>query len=311
MMFLRCIMDSMSWILLALCAPVFDTIVNFIDKYLVGEKVKDYRAMPIFMGIVGTCAGIILFGLRGFPLFALTDMILILTAGILTYFSIYFYFKTLDFEETSIVVLLFQASPIITLVLSSVFLRETISFQQFLGFILVLSASTAISLDTSSKGAFKLNRSFYYIMASNIFWSSGAILFKYTAPSNDFVSTLGLEGIGIGIGALMAYLCHANLRKAFQDTLQKVSRPVLGLLTLNEILSLTGKWLVFWAVLLGPVALVDVVVSVQVFYAIAAGWVLTYLFPQIFKEDLSKSTLLLKIASAITLMVGVFLIAHI
>ena len=33
-------MDSMSWILLALCAPVFDTIVNFIDKYLVGEKLK-------------------------------------------------------------------------------------------------------------------------------------------------------------------------------------------------------------------------------------------------------------------------------
>ena len=44
----------------------------------------------------------------------------------------------------------------------------------------------------------------------------------------------------------------------------------------------------FWAVLLGPVALVDVVVSVQVFYAIAAGWVLTYFFPQIFKEDLPR-----------------------
>lgn len=304
-------MDSMSWILLALCAPVFDTIVNFIDKYLVGEKVKDYRAMPIFMGIVGTCAGSILFGLRGSPFFALTDMILILTAGILTYFSIYFYFKTLDFEETSVVVLLFQASPIITLILSTLFLHETISFQQFLGFILVLSASTAVSIDTTSKGTFKLNTSFYYIMASNILWSCGAILFKYTAPSNDFISTLGLEGIGIGIGALIAYLCNANLRKAFHKTIPNVSLPVLGLLTLNEILSLTGKWLVFWAVLLGPVALVDVVVSVQVFYAIAAGWVLTYFFPQIFKEDLSKNTLILKIASAITLMIGVFLIAHI
>lgn len=301
----------MSWIILALCAPVFDTVVNFIDKYLVGEKVKDYRALPIFMGIVGAIAGMILFAFRGYAFFAPVDMILILGAGILTYFSIYYYFKALDFEETSIVVLLFQASPIITLILSYLFLHESITLQQLLGFILVLAATTAVSLDSTSKGILKLNASFFYIMASNIFWSCGAIVFKYTAPSNDFVSTLGIEGIGIGLGALIAYTYDKDIRKAFLTTIPHVSLTVLGLLTLNEILSLTGKWLVFWAVLLGPVALVDVVVSVQVFYAITAGWILTFFFPHIFKEDLSRNALTLKIAAAITLMIGIYLIAHI
>lgn len=302
-------MDYMNWILLALCAPVFDTIVNFIDKYLVGEKLEDYRALPIFMGIVGVIAGSLLFAARGFQFFAPLDMILILGAGVLTYFSIYYYFKALDFEETSIVVLLFQASPLITLTLSALFLREVITLTQLLGFVLVLAASTAVSLDSTPKGKFSLSTSFYYIMASNIFWSCAAILYKYTAESNDFLSTLGVEGIGIGVGAIIAFSADKEIRKAFLTTMPKVSPAVLVLLTLNEILSLAGKWLVFWAVLLGPVALVDVVVSVQVFYAIITGWVLTRMFPHIFKEDISRKGLTIKIVAAVTLLAGIYLIS--
>lgn len=299
----------MSWIVFALCAPVFDTAVNFIDKYLVGEKLDDYRALPIFMGIVGTLAGCVLWALRGFHLLAGLDMIFILFAGVLTYFSVYYYFKTLDFEETSVVVLLFQASPIITLVLSALFLREIITLQQLFGFILVLAASTSVSINSVEPGKFSLSKSFYYIMASNVFWSCSAILYKYTAESNDFVTTLGVEGIGIGIGALMAFSFDKNIRHAFITSMPKISPSVLALLTLNEILSLAGKWTVFWAVLLGPVALVDVVVSVQVFYAIVTGWILTCVFPKIFKEDISKEGLLLKTVAALTLLIGIYLIS--
>lgn len=299
----------MSWIVFALCAPVFDTIVNFIDKYLVGEKLDDYRALPIFMGIVGTIAGLVLLAFRGFNLLPGLDMILLIFAGVLTYFSIYYYFKTLDFEETSIVVLLFQASPIITLALSALFLREVITLQQLFGFILVLAASTSVSINSVESGKFSLSKSFYYIMASNIFWSCSAILYKYTAESNDFVTTLGIEGIGIGVGALIAFSFDKKIRRAFVTSMPKVSLTVLSLLTLNELLSLAGKWIVFWAVLLGPVALVDVVVSVQVFYAILAGWILTRMFPKIFKEDISKKGLLLKTVAAFTLLIGVYLIS--
>ena len=299
----------MSWIVLALLAPVFDTAVNFIDKYLVGEKLEDYRAVPIFMGIVGTIAGLILYSVRGFQAMNGLDLPLILLAGILTYFSIYYYFKALDFEETSIVVILFQASPLITLVLSALFLREVITLTQLLGFILVLAASTTVSLDSVKPGKFSLSKSFYYIMTSNVFWSCAAILYKSTAVSNDFLSTLGVEGIGIGLGALMAFSFDKGIRQAFLTTMPKVSPSVLVLLTLNEILSLAAKWIVFLAVLLGPVALVDVVVSVQIFYAIITGWLLTRLFPKIFQENISRKGLTLKLFAGLTLMLGIYLIA--
>ena len=299
----------MNWIVLALVAPVFDTAVNFIDKYLVGEKLEDYRAIPIFMGIVGTVAGFILYALRGFQTMNGLDMPLILLAGVLTYFSIYYYFKALDFEETSVVVILFQASPLITLLLSTLFLNETITFMQLLGFILILAASTSVSLDSVKHGTFKLSRSFYYIMASNFFWSCAAIVYKGTADSNDFISTLGIEGIGIGLGALIAFTLDSGVRSAFLTTMPKISPHVLLLLILNEIVSLTARWIVFLAVLLGPVALVDVVVSIQIFYAIVSGWILTRLFPTLFNEDISHKGLTLKLIAGITLILGIYLIA--
>ncbi len=299
----------MNWIVLALFAPVFDTAVNFIDKYLVGEKLEDYRAVPIFMGIIGTLAGILLYALRGFQTMSGFDIPLILLAGVLTYFSIYYYFKALDFEETSVVVILFQASPLITLALSALFLREVITLTQLLGFILVLAASTTVSLDSVSPGRFTLSRSFYYIMASNVFWSCAAILYKSTAESNDLLSTLGVEGMGIGLGACIAFTCDKSVRNAFLTTIPKVSPSVFALLTLNEIMSLAAKWIVFLAVLLGPVALVDVVVSVQIFYAIITGWLLTKIFPKIFKEDISRKGLTLKLLAGLTLMLGIYLIA--
>ena len=261
------------------------------------------------MGIVGTIAGLILYSVRGFQAMNGLDLPLILLAGILTYFSIYYYFKALDFEETSIVVILFQASPLITLVLSALFLREVITLTQLLGFILVLAASTTVSLDSVKPGKFSLSKSFYYIMTSNVFWSCAAILYKSTAVSNDFLSTLGVEGIGIGLGALMAFSFDKGIRQAFLTTMPKVSPSVLVLLTLNEILSLAAKWIVFLAVLLGPVALVDVVVSVQIFYAIITGWLLTRLFPKIFQENISRKGLTLKLFAGLTLMLGIYLIA--
>ena len=123
------------------------------------------------------------------------------------------------------------------------------------------------------------------------------------------VSYTHLEGIGIGLGALMAFSFDKGIRQAFLTTMPKVSPSVLVLLTLNEILSLAAKWIVFLAVLLGPVALVDVVVSVQIFYAIITGWLLTRLFPKIFQENISRKGLTLKLFAGLTLMLGIYLIA--
>ena len=65
----------------------------------------------------------------------------------------------------------------------------------------------------------------------------------------------------------------------------------------------------FVALSLGPVALISVVSSINVFFAILFGWILTLIAPAVFKEGISRDELLHKAVWAIVLFVGIVLVS--
>ena len=64
----------------------------------------------------------------------------------------------------------------------------------------------------------------------------------------------------------------------------------------------------FYAISLGPIALVSVLGSASVFFAILLGWILTLFWPKVFNEDVSKQGLFKKVALSILAFLGIILV---
>lgn len=296
-----------TWIFYALLAPAVYAVVNFIDKYLLSKEVKDYNAMPIYTAITGFVVGTLFWVVNGFPLLSSRDSLIVIATGILTTWSLIAYFKALSFEETSKVIILFQMLPIVTLLLSFLFLKETITPKQFIGFILIIFASIAVSVEKEKKG-FILSPAFFYILIYDILWAASGVLIKFAINANSFWKILSYESWGIGIGGIMVYLIISPIRNAFNKSLKKITKRALSIIALNEGVFVLAKSLTFFAFSLGPVALVSVLENTQTFYGIIFGFALTIIAPSIFKEDISRKGLVKKLVASIILFLGILLL---
>ncbi|MEZ4668424.1 MAG: EamA family transporter [Anaerolineae bacterium] len=294
----------MSWVVYALLAPMVFIVVNFIDKLIVEKEIRNPLSLPPFVGVVAALSGIIMWIVTGFPVLELRDMLLVMSAGALHGAAATFYYKALSLEETSKLVILFQLQPVVLLVLSFLVLGEKISPQQLVGFVIILSAAIALSINRQA-GKLRPSAAMWYAVAVVCLTSAASIIFKFVVEGSSFNKIIAYESWGLAFGCLLVYLFVPGVRPAFHATLRTASRRAIGILCLNEGIFVIAKLLSYTAITLGPVALVSVLAGTQVFYGILIGWVLTVLAPAIYKESISRGSLLWKAAGAVVLFIGV------
>lgn len=296
-----------SWIAFALLSPVIYALVNFLDKYILQKEITDYTILPFYASMVSFIAGMIFFVATGFPLLPFKDGLLVIITGILTIWSLVLYFKVLSREATSIIIFLFQLIPVFVLILSIILLKETIQVKQYFGFALIFIATLIVTLKRHS-GKSSLS-TFAFMCVFNLISATTVILIKFAINVTSFSSILSYESWGIGVGGIILYLTFSPYRKRFHESLCIVRKKTLGVLLINETMYVVAKSFGFLAYSLGPVALVSVIGTSQVFFGFLYGALLTMFFPTIFKEDVSRKGLMKKVAAAILLFVGIWIIS--
>ena len=299
---------TINWLIPALLAPVAYTGVNFIDKYIVEKEVKDYRGMPIYGTIMGLVMGLVFWIATGFPVLILRDALILLLSGALIIWAAALYFKAISMEDASKLILLFQMTPIMILVMSYLFLGEKVTLEQFFGFFLILGSVLGVSDNISRKG-FQTTPTFWLILLVDFMWALSAILMKFSISENSFAEVLSYESWGIGIGGIILYTFFADIRNSFNTSIKTVRKLALGIMFSNEALYVLGKSLTFFAYSLGPAALISIIGSTQVFMGIFMGLLITIIAPQIVKEDIAKKTLLRKILLSCVMFVGLILVS--
>lgn len=301
----------MTWLFFALLAPALFALINYIDKYLLGKFMSDYNGILAYTGITGFVMGCIFWIVGGFPILSLRDAAIVISTGIITIWSLYIYFKALSEEETSIIIILFQAIPVFVLILSYLFLKEFISSSQLLGFVVIISVSTLVSLQTEGKGnkfKFTFSKSLFLILIYDLMTAGASILIKFALHVNSFVHVISYEGWGIGIGALVLYIIFPSIRRSFLKTITTLPKKALIILFGNEIVYVAARSSMFFAFSIGPLALVRVLSSTQVFFGLIYGWILTLIAPKIFKEDISTKGIIKKVIAVIILFFGIWLV---
>jgi drug/metabolite transporter (DMT)-like permease len=297
----------MNWLFYAILAPAMFTVIVFVDKHIVEREAPDYRSLPVFTAIMSLVYGTLFWIASGFVTLPLRDALLVMLVGVLNTWAGYVYFTILIGEQTSNVIVLFQMVPVLILALSYVFLRERITPRQLAGFVLILSAAVATSIRRDA-GAFRLSAVFWLVLLADVMWATTHVLFKYVVREYAFVRLISYESWGMAVGGLMLYLTVPAVRRSLAHNLRAMRKLGMGMFALNEGAYIAAKMIALRADSLGPIALVSVLGSTEVFFGLLLGWLLTLAAPDTFGEDIRRESLLRKAGLAAVVFGGVWLV---
>jgi len=284
----------MNWILLSLLAPLFWASSNFVDKYILGKYTRGIFDFLFFSTITSLFLFLILFIFVGMPELTMYSWIPILTGVILIY-SYGFYGKALEQGDTSALVILFKFIPVLTVVLAFIFLGQTLSSNELLGFVVVLAGATIVSFE-KSRGIFI--KGFGMIFIAILMWSVMTLFIDYGLTKMSFWDYFLLDTLGSTLAGLTLFIIPA-MRRQIIDGLKTatIGKYVFGQMSIKKALAIAPS-----------AGLVTVVMQAQSFYAIVIGILLTLIIPGVIKEDISASVLIKKFIGALIMFSGVYIL---
>ena len=300
----------MSWFLVAFCAPVLWALVNIADQYLIAkysnrEKERSSGGLVLFSSFIGLFIALLIAlftkGLFSVPIF---DILLLLVTGVLTIIWIILYLYALEIEEVSNVVPWFLTIPIFGYIFGYIFLGETLTRNQLLGFFIMLIGLIVLSIDFSSeKKKMKRKPAFYMIVACLLVSISG-VIFKHVTIEGNFWLSSFWEYVGLGFSGFVIYLFIPKYRKEFMHMNREGGRKIFLVNVVSEFATIFGNMLTNFALLLAPVTMVYLVGSFQPAIVLFFTLISTKFFPHIVKENLNKNIIIPKIIAIIIMITG-------
>lgn len=307
----------LNWFPLALLSAFILTFINYGDKYVVERQIPDPLALIIFLSWVNLCFALVLWLLVGLPILPLRDTLLLFIAGTPPAFAGFFYFQVVSRDEISRVVVLLQLTPVFTLLLSVMFLGDALTLQQLLGFSLIMAAAIGVTRQpppaTPSELEAPATSILLLMILTTLIFAGGFVLSddlagRLATDLRGLTTITAYTSFGYWLGGLVLMGLLPNVRRAFNQQRKVLTGQAVASIIALESLFITRQFVLFQALVLGPVALVTLIGSLNVFFAIFLGWALTLWRPQIFKENISRASLLRKGAWALVVLVGLILI---
>ena len=298
-------------LILAIIAAFFYAATNHIDKYLISKAVKnaDYRALILISTIIaGGVMALIYFFICNFQLAFDIPSILLLTFNSALYtIANIFWFKALDRDDTTIVVIMFQLIPVFMLLLSPLVLQDQhINPLQLIGGILITLAAVFLTYEPKHK---KFDKDKLITLALMTFVSLAyAIWFiieRYVNQEHDFNQTILWSNISLFTVGIFIFVFIKSYRKSFSSMLKSNGPLVIGLNLINEMLNSFGGVLSTFAGTIVSVALASFVTQgIQPFAVMLMGLLITKLFPKIEKEKNTKADIAKRVITIIACVVG-------
>lgn len=294
----------MSWILFSILAAFIWAIVNIIDKYIL-SKLVDRPIIPvIIMGFIGLVAGLLVFIFLGFQQLSISNIFLALISGFLYVLMTFFYFRAVKIEEISKLIPLFYLTPVFILFIAGLFLGEIFTPIKYFGIILLIVG--AILISTNKPFSLSFNKAFWFMILSSLSLAINQVITKYLLGFADFWTIFAYIRIGAFVALVPAIVANVdNFKILYQE---KKLRPFV-FMSLSESLNLLGVLSITIATATGFVTLVNALSSVQPFFVLLFTVLISILYPQILKEEIKKSIILLKSLAIAIMFIGVLLIS--
>lgn len=290
------------WLLFAILAPFSWGLANPIDSALRRSWIKNDLVLTCALAISKLPVAIVLLLLFARNLTIGWPVLGMFLAGVLWTLPFILYYKSLEREETSRVVLIIQFQPVFVFMMAALLINETLILPQLVAFVLILSGSILAAVKkTESKWHF--SKVFLFMFLAAVMWSLADVMFKmYAVYFPDFWSAFAVDIFGSSFPALALFL-FPKYRK-IAGGLKELSASGWKFFVSSAILGTLGSLSFAYALTLGKASLVSVISGFQPIFALFFGMFLARFLKEIPRESLSRSDLLIKAASFVLILSG-------
>ncbi len=300
----------MSWLLIALSSYLILAVVYLIDKYLLMGSIPNPKVYAFYSGVWGLLI-LVLIPFVGFYIPQPSQIILSFLAGIFFIYGLFWFYKALQlFEPSRIIPTVGGMLPLFTAGLVYVVSRgkETLSWPDFLAFILLILGSVLITYEKSKKISLK---SLQVSVIAAILFAFYFVLAKYIYLQQPFWSGYIWIRIGAFFTALYFLLFSTNVKEEIFKKGRIIPKSA-GLYFFNQGLGAGANILQNWAVALAPlvfIATINALQGTQYAFLLVFTVFLSLKFPKILKEEISKEILIQKIIAILLIGGGLVLLA--
>jgi len=302
----------MNWFFLALIGPILWSIVNHLDKYLLEKYFKHggTGALMIFSSLIGILVvPLIYFFHPEVWDISLINKLLMIFVEILSTIALWFYFKSLEKDEASVVVPFYQLIPVFGYMFGYLMLGETLTIQQLLSMVLIISGASIISFEIDEENKFRLKKqTVFFMLSSVVLIAFSDVLYKKVAIAESFWSSTFWAYVGLGIIGVLIFSLNKNYRKEFLSTFKENNFKIIGLNGFNEIITIIGNLCTAFSYLLVPITLVLMVNSFQPVFVFFFGILITLFVPKLSAEKITLMHLSQKILAILIMGAGTYLL---
>lgn len=290
------------WLFFAILSPISWAFCNPLDAGLRRYFVKNDLVLTCISALARLPVAVVLLFLFGGDLTVGWPIFGMLLAGVLWTLPFVFYYKALEFEETSRVILILQFMPVFVLSLAAVLIKETLDLSQIAAFVLILSGSILAAMKRVEK-KWHFSKVFFFMVLAALMWAMADVLFKKIAVYfPNFWSAFAVDIFGSSLPALFIFLLP-KYRKFIGDLRNMSSRGWKFFIT-SVTFGTLGSLTFAYALVLGKAALTSVISGLQPIFALLFGWALARFFKEIPGESLSKADLVTKGISFVLMFSG-------
>ena len=301
-------------VLFAIFASFLWSVTNHIDKFMITGIEESKNSIKILLVFSTFVAGIVLTPiwliLSHFTVsISFVSLFSVLSASLIYIIATVFYFKAIEKNDASLVVVMFQMIPVFSYILALILFKENLTIRQIVGSIIIILSAIIISFDFNEKNNRKKFKALLLMILSSLCYSIYFILFDIGIRNSAYYSCAFWYQIGFLIMGIVLLLLR-SFRIPFVNAIKKNGKRYLILNTTNEVINLIANLLVNYANLLIPIALVNVLSGFQGAFAFILGIIGTLLLPKYIKEDLSKRVVIQKIVCIILGIIGLIILVY-
>lgn len=283
----------MFWLYLALLAYFINAIVFIIDKHLLSSSIPKPFAYAFGVSILSSLSFILIpFGTswRG-----IDYTLIALFSGAVFFLALVFLYRAI--KESDVLVAsthIGVLTAIFTLLFSTLLLGTILKIDGYIAFIFLIFGIFFMGI--AGKNAIK------NVVLAAVFLALSSVLLKWSFNLSNFIDGVFWTRVGF-VSTAFSVLIFPLARKEIKHSFKDVPKSSLGLFIFNKILAGIGFLILYYAIRLGEVSLVNALLGVQ----FAFVFILTLLFrkriPAIRESNTTKAVTL-KLLAILFIVIG-------
>lgn len=282
------------------------SVTSMIDKIVISRGyIKSPLVYIVLNGLMNVFL-VLLLPFVGFGQLKFLDFLIALAYGIFFSLGITIYYKAVEYDEISRIIMLNQLTPIFALAMSFLFLGEVLTKNHLIGFLLWILAGIIVAYKKHGK-KFRLSKAVYFMAISTFFIAIALVASKHIFSVTSFWS--GFLWLRLTSFSALMVLLFPSVRSSFAETFKTLGNNAKKLLLFKMVIDFSAFILLGYAVTQGPISLIAALSNAvwPIFVFILALIASIYL-PKILKEDITKNAILTKLAAIILIIIGIYFV---